>query len=84
MDNRDRDNLNKNSGSNKGSDLNRNASSDLGRNKSDAKSDFGQKGGQTGQVNEPIGRSGKQGSSGMKNDKSGSNLEEKDAKGNTY
>jgi hypothetical protein len=83
MEPRDRDKLNKNNGSTKGSELD--SKSDIGRNKSDSKADFGQNVGQPGQINDPTGRSGKQGLSGVKgSDKSGSSLDEENVKGKSY
>lgn len=87
MDNRDRDKLNKNSGTTKGSDLNRNMPSDFGKNKGEG-ADFGQKIQHHTELNdEPAGRVGKQGSSGMKG--SGktdvkSDIKDKDVSGERY
>lgn len=58
MDNRERDKMSKDS------DVNRNTSSQIGKNKSDSSADFGQNIGRSENLNEPNSRTGNRGSSG--------------------
>jgi len=65
MDNRERDKMSKNSESTAAGDVNRNTSSQIGKNKSDSAADFGQNIGRTENLNEPNSRTGNVGSSGF-------------------
>ncbi len=73
MDNRERDKMKSNTS---GSDVNRNTSSRIGKDKSDSSAGFGQKSGQSEKLNEPNSRgssgSSGYGSSGDKSSSSGS------------
>lgn len=87
MENRDRDKLNKNGGSIKGSELNRDASFGASKNKNDS-TNFGQNIQHHTELNDqPSGRVGKQGSSGMKgsgkSDVKG-DIKDKDVSGERY
>jgi len=62
MENRDRDKMSRNTESTSAGDVNRNTSSQIGKNKSDSSADFGQKIGRSENLNEPSSRTG--GSSG--------------------
>jgi hypothetical protein len=58
MDNRERDKMNSNTGSSPGSgEVNRNSSSQIGKDKSDSSADFGQNIGKSEKLNEPNSRS---------------------------
>jgi hypothetical protein len=65
MDNRERDKMSKNTESTSAGDVNRNTSSQIGKNKSDSSADFGQNIGRTENLNEPNSRTGNVGSSGF-------------------
>lgn len=65
MDNRERDKMSKNTESTLAGDVNRNTSSQIGKNKSDSSADFGQNIGRTENLNEPNSRTGNVGSSGF-------------------
>jgi len=56
MDNRERDKMNKNTGSTSGSDVNRNTSSRIGKDKSDSSTDFDKSSGQSEKWNDPNSR----------------------------
>jgi|GEM_PF-626607 len=58
MENRDRDKVSKNTGSTSAGDINRNTSSQIGKNKSDSSADFGQNVGRSENLNEPSSRTG--------------------------
>ena len=58
MENRDRDKVSKNTGSTSAGDINRNTSSQIGKDKSDSSADFGQKVGRSENLNEPSSRTG--------------------------
>jgi len=58
MENRDRDKVSKNTGSTSAGDINRNTSSQIGKNKSDSSADFGQNVGRFENLNEPSSRTG--------------------------
>jgi len=58
MENRDRDKMSRNTESTSAGDVNRNTSSQIGKNKSDSSADFGQKIGRSENLNEPSSRSG--------------------------
>jgi hypothetical protein len=64
MDNRERDKMSKNTESTSAGDVNRNTSSQIGKNKSDSSADFGQNIGRSENLNEPNSRTGNSGSSG--------------------
>jgi hypothetical protein len=64
MENRERDKMSKNTESTSAGDVNRNTSSQIGKNKSDSSADFGQKIGRSENLNEPSSRTGNSGSSG--------------------
>jgi hypothetical protein len=64
MENRERDKMSKNTESTSAGDVNRNTSSQIGKNKSDSSADFGQNIGRSESLNEPSGRTGNSGSSG--------------------
>ena len=64
MDNRDRDKVSKNTQPTSGGDVNRNTSSQIGKNKSDSSVDFGQNIGRSENLNEPDSRRSNSGSSG--------------------
>jgi hypothetical protein len=64
MENRDRDKMSKNTEPTSAGDVNRNTSSQIGKNKSDSSADFGQKIGKSENLNEPNSRTGNSGSSG--------------------
>ena len=73
MDNRERDKMKSNTS---GSDVNRNTSSQIGKDKSDSSADFGQNSGQSEKLNDPNSRgssssSSGYGSSGDRNSSSG-------------
>ena len=53
MENRDRDKMSRNTESTSAGDVNRNTSSQIGKNKSDSSADFGQKIGRSENLNEP-------------------------------
>jgi hypothetical protein len=65
MDNRERDKMSKNTESTSAGDVNRNTSSQIGKNKSDSSADFGQNIGRSENLNEPNSRTGNVGSSGF-------------------
>src|SRR5258706_6918939 len=56
MDNRERDKMNKNTGSTSGSDVNRDSSSRIGKDKSDSSADFDKSSGQSEKWNDPNSR----------------------------
>src|SRR2546421_8847726 len=58
MENRDRDKMSRNTKSTSAGDVNRNTSSQIGKNKSDSSADFGQKIGRSENLNEPSSRTG--------------------------
>src|SRR5438270_11686672 len=58
MENRDRDKMSRNTESTSAGDVNRNTSSQIGKNKSASSADFGQKIGRSENLNEPSSRSG--------------------------
>jgi hypothetical protein len=58
MENRERDKMSKNTESTSAGDVNRNTSSQIGKNKSDSSADFGQKIGRSENLNEPSSRTG--------------------------
>jgi len=58
MENRDRDKMSRNTESTSAGDVNRNTSSQIGKNKSDSSADFGQKIGRSENLNEPSSRTG--------------------------
>jgi hypothetical protein len=58
MENRERDKMSKNTGSTSAGDVNRNTSSQIGKNKSDSSADFGQNIGRSENLNEPSSRTG--------------------------
>jgi len=65
MENRERDKMSKNTGSTSAGDVNRNTSSQIGKDKSDSSAEFGQNVGRSENLNEPSSRTGKSsGSSG--------------------
>jgi len=65
MENRERDKMSRNTESTSAGDVNRNTSSQIGKNKSDSSADFGQKIGRSENLNEPGSRtSSSSGSSG--------------------
>jgi hypothetical protein len=64
MENRERDKMSKNTESTSAGDVNRNTSSQIGKNKSDSSADFGQNIGRSENLNEPNSRTGNVGSSG--------------------
>ena len=65
MENRERDKMSKNTESTSAGDVNRNTSSQIGKNKSDSTADFGQNVGRSeNNMNEPSSRTGNSGSSG--------------------
>ena len=70
MENRERDKMSKNTESTSAGDVNRNTSSQIGKNKSDSTADFGQNIGRTENLNEPNSRTGNVGSSGYESSKS--------------
>jgi hypothetical protein len=70
MDNRERDKMSKNTESTSAGDVNRNTSSQIGKNKSDSSADFGQNIGRTENLNEPNSRTGNVGSSGFESSSS--------------
>ncbi len=70
MDNRERDKMSKNTESTSAGDVNRNTSSQIGKNKSDSSAGFDQKTGRTDNLNEPNSRTGNVGSSGYESSKS--------------
>jgi hypothetical protein len=65
MENRERDKMSKNTESTSAGDVNRNTSSQIGKDKSDSSADFGQKIGRSENLNEPNSRTGNSGSSGF-------------------
>ena len=58
MENRERDKMSKNTGSTSAGDVNRNTSSQIGKDKSDSSADFGQNIGRSENLNEPSSRTG--------------------------
>jgi hypothetical protein len=58
MENRERDKMSKNTGSTPAGDVNRNTSSQIGKNKSDSSAEFGQNVGRSENLNEPSSRTG--------------------------
>src|SRR4051794_2879602 len=58
MENRERDKMSKNTESTSAGDVNRNTSSQIGKNKSDSSADFGQNIGRSENLNEPSSRTG--------------------------
>jgi len=58
MENRERDKMSKNTGSTSAGDVNRNTSSQIGKNKSDSSVEFGQNVGRSENLNEPSSRTG--------------------------
>jgi hypothetical protein len=70
MDNRERDKMSKNTESTSAGDVNRNTSSQIGKDKSDSSADFGQKIGRSENLNEPNSRTGNVGSSGFESSSS--------------
>jgi hypothetical protein len=64
MENRERDKMSKNTETTSAGDVNRNTSSQIGKNKSDSSVDFGRKIGSSENMNEPNSRTGNVGSSG--------------------
>src|SRR6478672_6603857 len=64
MENRERDKMSKNTESTSAGDVNRNTSSQIGKNKSDSSADFGQNIGRSENLNEPNSRTSNIGSSG--------------------
>jgi hypothetical protein len=64
MENRERDKMSKNTESTSAGDVNRNTSSQIGKDKSDSSADFGQNIGRSENLNEPNSRTGNVGSSG--------------------
>jgi len=64
MENRERDKMSKSTESTSAGDVNRNTSSQIGKNKSDSSADFGQNIGRSENLNEPNSRTGNSGSSG--------------------
>src|SRR5947209_12820948 len=58
MENRERDKMSKNTESTSAGDVNRNTSSQIGKNKSDSSADFGQKIGRSENMSEPSSRTG--------------------------
>src|SRR2546421_4416057 len=58
MENRDRDKMSRNTKSTSAGDVNRNTSSQIGKNKSDSSADFGQNIGRSENLNEPSSRTG--------------------------
>src|SRR5207248_8734847 len=58
MENRDRDKMSRNTESTSAGDVNRNTSSQIGKNKSDSSANFGQKIGRSENLNEPSSRTG--------------------------
>ncbi|MEA2337933.1 MAG: hypothetical protein QOE82_1940 [Thermoanaerobaculia bacterium] len=78
MENRERDKMSKNTESTSAGDVNRNTSSQIGKNKSDSSADFGQNIGRSENLNEPSSRTGNSGSSGY--DSSSSTSRSSDSK----
>src|SRR4051794_12589463 len=72
MENRDRDQMSRNNQSTPAGDVNRNTSSQIGKDKSDSTAEFGQNVGRSENLNEPNSRGSKSGSSGY-GSSSGSN-----------
>jgi hypothetical protein len=70
MENRERDKMSKNTESTSAGDVNRNTSSQIGKNKSDSSADFGQNIGRSENLNEPNSRTGNVGSSGFESSSS--------------
>jgi hypothetical protein len=70
MENRERDKMSKNTESTAAGDVNRNTSSQMGKNKSDSSADFGQNIGRSENLNEPNSRTGNSGSSGYESSSS--------------
>jgi len=70
MENRERDKISKNTEPTSAGDVNRNTSSQIGKNKSDSSADFGQNIGSGENLNEPNSRTGNSGSSGFEGSKS--------------
>jgi len=64
MENRERDKMSRNTESTSAGDVNRNTSSQIGKNKSDSSADFGQNIGRSENLNEPSSRTSNSGSSG--------------------
>jgi len=64
MENRERDKMSRNTESTSAGDVNRNTSSQIGKNKSDSSADFGQNIGRSENLNEPNSRTSNSGSSG--------------------
>lgn len=62
MDNRERDKMNKNTGSTSGGDLNRNTSSRIGKDKTDSSPGFDKRSGQPEKLNDPNSRGSSSGS----------------------
>ncbi|HEV7425337.1 MAG TPA: hypothetical protein VGQ46_03145 [Thermoanaerobaculia bacterium] len=58
MENRERDKMSRNTESTSAGDVNRNTSSQIGKNKSDSSADFGQNIGRSENLNEPSSRTG--------------------------
>jgi hypothetical protein len=65
MENRERDKMSKKTESTSAGDVNRNTSSQIGKDKSDSSADFGQNIGRSENLNEPNSRTGNAGSSGF-------------------
>ena len=70
MENRERDKMSRNTESTSAGDVNRNTSSQIGKNKSDSSADFGQNIGRSENLNEPNSRTGNVGSSGYESSSS--------------
>jgi hypothetical protein len=70
MENRERDKMSRNTESTSAGDVNRNTSSQIGKDKSDSSAGFDQKTGRTDNLNEPNSRTGNSGSSGFESSKS--------------
>ncbi|MGA8807646.1 MAG: hypothetical protein WB973_07185 [Thermoanaerobaculia bacterium] len=70
MENRERDKMSRNTESTSAGDVNRNTSSQSGKNKSDSSADFGQNIGRSENLNDPNSRTGNVGSSGYESSKS--------------
>ena len=64
MENRDRDQMSRNNQSTSAGNVNRNTSSQIGKEKSDSTAEFGQKVGRSENLNEPNSRGSRSGSSG--------------------
>jgi hypothetical protein len=72
MENRERDKMSRNTESTPAGDVNRNTSSQIGKNKSDSSADFGQNIGRSENMNDPNSRTGNSGSSGYDSSSSSS------------